>query len=128
MPSRYVALLSAATLALLIAATPANAHELTVKKAKKALKPVAAELVPTVGPAIAQKLPGATITKSSVSDCVIKKSHRAECALVYTIQGASTGETSCGLDALVKFKSARSKQLTIAIGNVLVCFFPVPLQ
>ena len=106
---------------------PAQAHELTAKKAKSALKPVAAELVATVGPAIAQKLPGATITKSSVGGCEIKKSHRAECAIVFSIKGASTGETECGIDALVRFKNSRSRKLKISTGPLVVCFFPVPL-
>ena len=108
--------------------TPVQAHELTEKKARNALKPIAADLVSTVGPLIAQKLPGATIAKSSVGDCRIKKSHRAECVITFSIQGATTGETECGVDALVKFKSARSRQLKFSVGRGLVCFFPVPLR
>jgi hypothetical protein len=127
MLSRFGGLSLGAVTTVLLLAVPAQAHELTEKKAKNALKPVAAELVATVAPAIAQKLPGATISKSRVADCQIKKSHRAECAILFSIQGASTGETECGLDALVKFKNSRSRQLKISIGQVLVCFFPVPL-
>src|SRR5687768_18042763 len=109
-------------------APTAQAHTLTKKKARAALKPVAAEVAPTVAPAIAAKLPGATIAKSSVATCEItKKGHRAECVLSFTIQGASTGETECALDALVQFKNKKSKELKISVGSVLVCLFPVPL-
>ena len=112
----------------LMFATSAQAHTLTKKKARAALTPVAAEIAPTVAPAIAAKLPGATIAKSGVGPCEItKKGHRAECVLTFTIQGASTGETDCGLDALVQFRSKKSKQLKISVGSLLVCFFPVPL-
>jgi hypothetical protein len=107
--------------------TPVKAHELTEKKAKNALKPIAADLVGTVGPVIAQKLPGATIAKSGVGGCKIKKSHRAECVITFSVEGATTGETECVVDALVKFKSARSRQLKISVGRGLVCLFPVPL-
>jgi len=129
MLSRCNAVLLAAAVTALVLAAPVQAHELTQKKAKNALKPIAAELVGTAGPAIAAKLPGATISKSSVEACQISKSkHRAICAIVFSIQGASIAETECGLDALVKFKSAKSKQLKIAIGDTIACFFPVPLQ
>jgi hypothetical protein len=118
--------LGVAIMALLLA-TPAQAHELTAKKARNALKPIAAEMVGTVGPVIAQRLPGATIAKSGVGDCRIKKSHRAECVITFSIEGATTGETECAVDALVKFKSTRSRQLKISVGRGLICFFPVPL-
>jgi hypothetical protein len=115
------------TIMALLLATPAQAHELTEKKARNALKPIAAEMVGTVGPVIAQRLPGATIAKSGVGDCRIKKSHRAECVITFSIEGATTGETECAVDALVKFKSTRSRQLKISVGRGLICFFPVPL-
>jgi Tfp pilus assembly protein FimT len=128
MLNRYAAsLLGVAVVALLLAA-PVQAHELTKKKAKNALKPVAAQLVATVGPAIAQKLPGATVAKSTVGGCEIKRSHRAECVISFSITGASTGETECGLDALVRFKSAKSKELKISTGPALICFFVAPLE
>ena len=112
----------------LMMAPSAQAHTLTKKKARAVLKPVAAEVAPTVAPAIAAKLPGATIAKSAVGPCEItKKGHRAECVLSFTIQGASTGETECALDALVQFKNKKSKELKISVGSVLVCLFPVPL-
>jgi hypothetical protein len=107
--------------------TPVQAHELTEKKARNALKPIAADLVGTVGPVIAQKLPGATIANSGVAACKIRKSHRAECVITFSVEGATTGETECVVDALVKFKSARSRQLKISVGEGLVCLFPVPL-
>jgi Tfp pilus assembly protein FimT len=125
---KYGALSLGAVATVLLLAMPAQAHELTAKKAKNALKPVAAELVGTVGPAIAQKVPGATIAKSRVGGCEIKKSHRAECVITFSIQGATTGETECGLDALVRFKNSRSRQLKISTGPLVVCFFPVPLS
>jgi hypothetical protein len=125
--SRYGTLSLAVTVTALLLVTPAQAHRLTEKKAKNALKPIAAELVGTVGPAIAQKLPGATIVKSGVGVCKIKKSHRAECVIAFSVQGATTGETECAMDALVKFKSARSRQLKTSVGRGLVCLFPVPL-
>jgi hypothetical protein len=115
------------TIMALLLVTPAQAHELTEKKARNALKPIAAEMVGTVGPVIAQRLPGATIAKSGVGDCRIKKSHRAECVITFSIEGATTGETECAVDALVKFKSTRSRQLKISVGRGLICFFPVPL-
>jgi hypothetical protein len=119
--------LGVACIALLLA-PPASAHTLTKKKARAALKPVAAEVAPTVAPAIAAKLPGATIAKSSVGPCEItKKGHRAECVLTFTIQGASTGETQCALDARVQFKNKKSKELKVSVGNVLLCLFPVEL-
>ena len=96
MLNRYAASLLGLAIAALLLAAPAQAHELTKKKAKNALKPVAAELVGTVGPVIAQKLPGATVVKSTVGGCEIKKSHRAECVISFSIKGASTGETECG--------------------------------
>jgi hypothetical protein len=112
----------------LLLVSPAHAHELTEKQAKKALKPVAAELIATVGPVIAQKLPGGTVTKSRVAACKIKKSHRADCAIVFVVEGASTGETECGMEARVQFKSKRSRKLKISTGGGLVCFFPIPLS
>jgi hypothetical protein len=129
MLNRYAASLVGLAIAALLLAAPAQAHELTKKKAKNALKPVAAELVGTVGPVIAQKLPGATVVKATVAGCEIKKkSHRAECVISFSIKGASTGETECGLDALVRFKSAKSKELRIATGPALICFFAAPLE
>jgi hypothetical protein len=120
--------LGMACIALMLAPS-AQAHTLTKKKARAALKPVATEVAPTVAPAIAAKLPGATIAKSSVAACEItKKGHRAECVLSFTIQGASTGETECAVDALVQFKNKKSKQLKVAVGSILVCLFPVPLE
>jgi hypothetical protein len=113
---------------MLLLVSPAYAHELTEKQAKKALNPIAAELIPTVSPLIAQKLPGATVTKSRVAACEIKKSHRADCAIVFSVQGASTGETECGMDGRVQFKSKRSRKLKISTGGGLVCFFSVPLS
>lgn len=112
---------------MLLLVSPAHAHELTEKQAKKALKPIAAELIPTVGPVIAQKLPGATVTGSRVAACEIKKSHRADCAIVFLVQGASTGETECGMDGRVQFKSKRSRKLKVSTGRGLVCFFTAPL-
>src|SRR5687768_1238406 len=110
-------------------APTAQAHTLTKKKARAALKPVATEIAPTVAPAIAAKLPGATIAESGVGPCEItKKRHRADCVIAFAIQGASTGETECALDARVQFKNNRSKELNISIGPVLVCLFPVPLE
>ena len=112
----------------LLGAPSAQSHTLTKKKARAALKSVAAEVAPTVAPAIAAKLPGATIAKSGVGPCEItKKGHRAECVLSFTIQGASTGETECAIDARVQFKNKKSKELKISVGSVLVCLFPVPL-
>ena len=120
--------LGVACIALALAPA-AQGHTLTKKKARAALKPVAADVVPTVAPAIAAKLPGATISKSAVGPCdITKKGHRAECILSFAIQGASTGETECALDARVEFRSKKSKQLKLSVGSVLVCLFPVPLQ
>src|SRR5688572_15693926 len=110
-------------------APSAQAHTLTKKKAKAALKPIATEVAPQVAPAIAAKLPGATISKSTVGACEItKKGHRAECVLAFSIAGASTGETECAIDARVEYRSKKSKDLKISIGGVLVCLFPVPLE
>jgi hypothetical protein len=125
--SKYGTLSLGIAVTALLLVTQAQAHELTEKKAKNALKPIATELVGTVEPVIAQKLPGATISKSGVHDCKIKKSHRAECVIAFSVQGATTGETECAMDALVKFKSARSRQLKTSVGRGLVCLFPVPL-
>jgi hypothetical protein len=120
--------LGAACIALMLAPS-AQAHTLTKKKARAALKPVVTEVAPTVAPAIAAKLPGATIADSGVGPCEItKKGHRAGCAIVFSIQGASTGETECLLDARVQFRSNRSKQLKVSIAPLLVCLFPVPLE
>jgi hypothetical protein len=120
--------LGVACLALMLAPS-AQAHTLTKKKAKAALKPIAAEVAPQVAPAIAAKLPGATISKTSVGACEItKKGHRAECVLAFSIAGASTGETECALDARVEFRSKRSRDLKISIGGLVVCLFPVPLE
>jgi hypothetical protein len=125
---RFGALWLGVACTALLLAPSAQAHTLTKKKARAALKPVAAEVVPTVAPLIAAKLPGATIAKSAVGPCEItKKGHRAECVIAFTIQGASTGETECALDVLVQFKSKKSKALKTSVGSVLVCLFPVPL-
>lgn len=121
----YTLSLGAVITSLLLVA-PAHAHELTPKKAKAALTPVAQELVGTVSPLIAQRLPGASVSKSDVRHCEIKKSHRAECAITFTVVGATTGKTECALGGLVKFKSARSRQLKIAVGGSLVCYFEIP--
>ena len=125
---RYGTLSLGVAVTALLLVTPAQAHELTEKKAKNALKPIAVELVGKVGPVIAQKLPGATIAKSGVASCKIKKSHRAECVIAFSVQGATTGETECAMEALVKFKSVRSRQLKTSVGRGLVCLFPVPLS
>ena len=126
---RFAALwLGVACVALMLAPS-AQAHTLTKKKARAALKPVAAEIAPSLAPTIAAKLPGATISKTDAGACEItKKGHRAECVLSFSIAGASTGETECALDARVQFRSKRSKELKISIGAVLVCLFPVPLE
>jgi hypothetical protein len=120
-------LVGAALLTLLLAA-PAQGHELTEKKAKNALKPVAKELIPTVAPVIAQKFPGATVTESQVAACRVRKSHRAECVILFPVQGVSFGELECGMDAFVRFKSKRSRKLEILLGEGLLCFFPVPFS
>jgi hypothetical protein len=112
----------------LVLAGPVQAHTLTKKKARAALKPVAEQVAPKVAPAIAAKLPGATIAKADVGPCEIaKKGHRAACFLDFSIQGATTGETDCLLDARVQFKSKKSKELKISLGSVLVCAFPIDL-
>lgn len=114
--------------ATLVMAPLAEGHSLTKKKAQAALKPVVTEITPQVAPLIAAKLPGATISKSQPGPCAISKSkHRAACVIRFSIQGASTGETECVLDALVKFRSKRSKELEVEVGSVLVCAFPVEL-
>jgi hypothetical protein len=123
----YGTLSLAIAVATLVLAAPAQAHELTEKKAKAVLKPIAQEMIATVGPAVAKKLPGTSVTSSTVRACRIKTSHRAQCVITFAVQGASTGETECGIDALVRFKNARSRQLSISIGSSLFCFFPVPL-
>jgi hypothetical protein len=106
----------------------ADAHTLTKKRARSALKPVVADITPTVAPVIAAKLPGATVSSSGVGPCdIVRKGHRAECVLTFELQGAATGETACGLDARVEFKNNKSKQLDITVGSVLVCFFPIEL-
>jgi hypothetical protein len=124
---KYVTLVLATAVTSLLLATPVEAHELTKKKAKDALKPVAAEMAKTVGPLVAPKLPGATIAKTSVEDCTIKKSHRAECALTFAIQGVQTGETYCVTQGFVKFKNARSRELRVGADPGVICFFQVPL-
>ena len=97
MLNRYAASLLGLAIGALLLAAPAQAHELTKKKAKNALKPVAAELVGTVGPVIAQKLPGATIGKSTVAACEIKKSHRAECVISFTIRAPPRARPNAGV-------------------------------
>lgn len=116
-----------AILTLLLAA-PAQGHTLTEKKAKKAVEPVAKELIPSVAPVIAQKFPGATVTESRVAACQIRKSHRAECVIVFPVQGVSFGELECGMDVLVRFRSKRSRKLQIFLGEGLICIFPVPFS
>jgi hypothetical protein len=112
----------------LFVATGAEAQTLTQKKARAALKPVAAQVAPTVATALAPKLPGATISKSGVGPCVIsKKRRRAACVLTFGVQGASTGKTECAVDALVEFKSKKSKRLKTSVGSVAACAFPVKL-
>ena len=120
-------LVGAAIVALLLAA-PAHGHELTEKKAKKALEPAAKELIPSVAPVVAQKFPGSTVTQSRVAACAVKKKHRAECVIVFPVQGVSFGELECGMDALVRFKSKRSRKLDIFLGEGLLCVFPVPFS
>ena len=116
------------TCVTLLAATTAEGHNLTQKKARAALEPVAAQVAPTVATALAPKLPGATISKSGVGPCVVSKSrHRAACVLTFAIQGASTGKTECAVDALVRFKSNKSKELKTSVGSVAACAFPVKL-
>jgi uncharacterized membrane protein YeaQ/YmgE (transglycosylase-associated protein family) len=123
---RYHLLLLGAVLAAVLAVAPAQAHKLTPKKAKGALTPVAEGLVGTVSPLIAQRLPGASVSKTSVQACEIKKSHRAVCAITYSVVGATTGETECVVEGLVKFKNARSRALDVSVRGSLVCFFEIP--
>jgi hypothetical protein len=123
---RYQTLSLGVAIATLLLVTPADAHELTKKRAKDALKPVAAELAGTVGPLITQRLPGSSVASSDVQGCVIKKSHRADCAIIFSVLGASTGKTECGFDARVSFKNARSRQLKISVRGALICFFEIP--
>ena len=119
--------LGAACVALALAPS-AQAHELTKKKARAALTPVVAETAAKLAPAIAAKLPGATIAESGVGPCVLtKKRHRAECVLAFAIQGGSTGEAECAVDARVQFKSKTSKELKVTVGSEFVCVFPVKL-
>ena len=125
---RFGLILACSAIAVLVIAPQAEAHKLTAQKARAALKPVATEITPTVAPAIAAKLPGATISKSSAGPCdIVKKGHRAECVIRFTIAGASTGETECAIDARVQFRSKTSRDLKISLGPVVVCLFPVPL-
>ena len=78
---RKVALLWLGAALLALAPAPAvQAHSLTKKKARAALKPVATEIAPTFAPAIAAKLPGATIAKSTVGLCEIVKKGTAPSA------------------------------------------------
>ena len=126
---RFASLLLGVACIALVVAPSVQAHTLTKKKARAALKPVVTEVTPTVAPAIAAKLPGATIAKSAVGPCEItKKGHRAECVIVFSIQGASTGETECALEARVQFKNKRSKELKVSLAPAVVCLFPVPLE
>ena len=125
-PGRVLVPAGIAIVALLLAA-PAQGHELTVKRAKKALEPVAKELIPTVAPVVTQKFPGSTVTESRIAACDVQKSHRAECVIVFPVQGVSFGELECGMDALVRFRSKRSRKLEIFLGEGLLCIFPVPL-
>ena len=122
-----LATLALAAVASLLLVAPVQAHELTKKKAKAALQPVAAEVAKTVGPLIAQKLPGATISKTFIEECTIRKSHRAECTLRFAIQGVQTGETYCVTQAFVKFKNSRSRELRIGVDPGVICFFQVPV-
>jgi len=124
---KYVALGLAVAVTSLLLAAPVDAHELTKNKAKEALKPVAAEVAKTVGPLIAQKLPGATISKTIIESCTIKKKHRGECTIRFAIQGAQTGETYCVTQGYVKFKNARSRELRVGVDPGVICFFQVPL-
>jgi hypothetical protein len=125
---RFASLCLGVACVALVSVPTAQAHTLTKKKARAALQQVAADLAPTVAPAVAAKLPGATIASSGVGPCaIVKKGHRAECILTFTVQGASIGETECILDAVVQFKSKKSKELKISTGPVVVCVFPVEL-
>ena len=125
---RFVSLCLGVACVALVSVPAAQAHTLTKKKARAALQQVAADLVPTVTPAVVAKLPGSTISKSGVGPCeIVKKGHRAECLLTFTVQGASIGETECILDAVVQFKGKKSKELKISTGSVVLCVFPVEL-
>jgi hypothetical protein len=127
MRPRFYCLLLAVITASLLLPTIANAHELTAKKAKAALKPLADSLIPTINPEIAKKLPGASVAKSDVRECRVSKSkHRASCAVTFSIAGATTGETECVIEGVVKFRNARSKDLKVAIQGSLICYFEVP--
>jgi hypothetical protein len=128
-PNLLGALALGAACTALAWAPAAHAHTLTKKKARAALGPVAAQTAPKVAAAIAGKLPGATVAESAVGPCVIaKRGHRAECVLAFRIEGVSTGETECALDAVVRFRSRRSRQLRTSVGPTLACLFPVPLK
>ena len=52
----------------LVSAPPASAHTLTKKKARAALKAVAAEVAPTVAPAIAAKLHNRQVRRRPLRD------------------------------------------------------------
>jgi hypothetical protein len=121
-------LLGAACLVLLLA-SPAQAHKLTVKKARAALAPLLAETTPLVAQQVAAKLPGATVADASVGFCEIRrKGHRADCQLTFRIVGATTGETECIRLARVEFRSTRSNKLKISRPFPrLGCFFELDI-
>jgi hypothetical protein len=120
--------LGAACIALLLAPTAQAGHKLTAKKAEAALQPAAEQMTPQVAQKIAALLPGATISKTGVTCQIAKKGQLANCAIEFSIAGASTGETACARPAHVKFRSKTSKELKVSIAPTLACFFLVPLQ
>jgi hypothetical protein len=128
------ACLGAACIALLLAPS-AQAHRLTVKRARAALKPVAAETAPQMQLKLAAKLPGATLKKAGVGPCrITKRGHRADCLLLFDFTGALAGgpiqdEVNCQRAARVELRGKRSQKLKISLlGQDLFCSLAVPLD
>jgi hypothetical protein len=122
-------MLGAACIALLLAPS-AQAHKLTPKAARAALKPLAEETASLAAPKIAAQLPGATISETRIGRCrITSNGHRAVCIISFLITGVSAGETVCSVPARVQFRSKRSKALDTSLTSLpLVCAFTVPLE
>jgi hypothetical protein len=117
----------AAVIVLVSAPSAQAAGELTRKQASKAVQPVAAQLVGTVGPAIAAKLPGATVLGSRVARCrLANRRRRADCVISFAVRAPQTGDTECALDALVR-RNRSTRKLEVSVGRTVLCIFPVEL-
>jgi hypothetical protein len=138
---RRLALLAASIAVALLTAwsltAVADAHKLSVSRAKQVLKPVVEEIGNELQAEL-QRDPATakvTVTRSRVTECARKTSHRVDCKLELTLQGPSdpdpaTGQVQtitivCTQKVKVSYKGKRSRKIRISQPSEPKCVVPI---